>query len=78
MSFNVLIVIAVVAVIGAASAQMLFAGDKLEWPDDDAAYTEKQLPAYMFTPEDKDRSSITVRYYGNGPSVPYVSIADYY
>ena len=78
MRFNVLIVIAVVAVLGAASAQMLFAGDKLEWPDDDTVYTEKQLPAYMFTPEDKDRSSITVRYYGDEPSVPYVSVADYY
>ena len=45
MRVNVLLVIAVVAVMGAASAQVLFAEDRLEWPDDDARYEQRDLPA---------------------------------
>lgn len=78
MRVNVLLVIAVVAVMGAASAQVLFAEDRLEWPDDDARYEQRDLPAYMFGPEEKDRSTIAVRFYENAPNVPYVDICGYY
>ena len=74
----VLLVAAVVAIAGVTVGAFVNEKDEPGWPEDDAVYEEKVLTAFMFGTDEKDRGSITLRYYEDTPNIAYVSVTDYY
>ncbi len=78
MNTKALAVIGIVIIAGAAAGILLLGDKEAAWPDDDAKYREVEVTAFMYSADPDKESTVSIRYYEDSPSIPYISMKEYY